>query len=211
MQQNDKKEWYNKEDILKIFPIGVTTYKQRIKKLNTPQLSGYTRMISKPLEDSNLKKIQVREIHSSVLNELFDKVRLPSINNIAGVMKWVNNTTWSWFGDIIPCKTYPLEIKGKMNYLFDRLKKIDKECKIALFYSIEKNTEDDYFHCHFLIKVNSCELPKEVIIEQLELIAEQNTSKETRIYLKPYDYKNHGKNGSKYTLKDFQYGYEILK
>jgi hypothetical protein len=43
------------------------------------------------------------------------------------------------------------------------------------------------------------------------LISEKNTSKETRIYLEPYDYKNHGTNGSNYTLKDFQYGYEILK
>ena len=45
----------------------------------------------------------------------------------------------------------------------------------------------------------------------LELVAEKNTSKETRIYVKPYDYKNFGNDGSNYTLKYFKYGYEILK
>jgi len=211
MQYKKLKEWYNKEDILSLYPIGVTTYKQRIKRLNTPTLSGYTRMTIKSLTNSNLKKIQVREIHKSVLKELFGVVRTPSLKNMSHVIKWVNNTTWSWFGVLVPSKTYPLELKSKMNYLFTELKKKHRDCKITLFYSIEKNTEDNYFHSHFLIKDELCKLSKEVLFEYLELIAEKNTSKETRIYLKPYDYKNHGTNGSNYTLKDCQYGYEILK
>ena len=48
-------------------------------------------------------------------------------------------------------------------------------------------------------------------MEILELVTEENTSKETRIYLKPYDYKNFGKDGSNYTLKKLKYGYEILR
>ena len=211
MQYKEIKEWYNKEDILRLYPIGVTTYKQRIKKLNTPTLSGYTRMTSKSLSNSNLKKIQLREIHKSVLKELFGEVRAPGLKNISNVIKWVNNTTWSWFGVITPSKTYPLELKGKMNYLFMELKKKHSVCKITLFYCIEKNPEDNYFHSHFLIKDEFCKLSKDVLLEYLELIAEKNTSKETRIYLKPYDYKNYGTNGSNYTLKELQYGYEILK
>ena len=211
MQYKEIKEWYIKEDILRLYPIGVTTYKQRIKKLNTPTLSGYTRMTTKYLSNSNLKKIQVREIHKSVLKELFGEVRAPSLKNISNVIKWVNNTTWNWFCVITPSKTYPLELKGKMNYLFLELKKKHVDSKITLFYCIEKNPEDNYFHSHFLIKDELGKLSKEVLFEYLELIAEKNTSKETRIYLKPYDYKNYGTDGSNYTLKDFQYGYEILK
>jgi hypothetical protein len=98
-----------------------------------------------------------------------------------------------------------------MNYVFSELKKVNKECKVTLYYSIEKNTEDEYYHSHFLIKNELCSIPQNDIMEILELVAEKNTSKETRIYLKPYDYKSFGKDGSNYTLKDFKYGYEILK
>jgi hypothetical protein len=211
MLQINKKEWYNKVEILQIYPIGITTYKQRIKKLNTPQLSGYTRMARQILKESNLKMIEKREIHIEVLNELFGDVRVPDLKNISNVIKWVNNTKWDWFGDVIPSKSFPLELKGKMNYLFKQLKKKGGINKLILFYSIEKNTKDNYFHSHFLIKDESCKLSKEVLLECLELISEKNTAKEKRIYLEPYDYKNHGTNGSNYTLKDFQYGYEILK
>lgn len=211
MLQIDKKEWYNKSEILQIYPIGITTYKQRIKKLDTPQLSGYTRMVRQSLKQSNLKMIEKREIHREVLNELFGDVRVPDLRNISHVIKWVNNTTWNWFGDVIPSKSFPLELKGKMNYLIKQLNKKTRGSKVVLFYSIEKNTKDNYFHSHFLIKDDSRNLSKEVLLECLELISEKNTSKETRIYLEPYDYTNHGTNGSNYTLKDFKYGYEILK
>ena len=205
------KEWYNKNDILNIYPIGVTTYKRRIKKLNTHSCKDYTRIINKSIDYSNLKTIQVREIHRSLLDELFGDIRLPNPKNITNVIKWVNNSTWNWFGDIVPCKSYPLELKGKMNFVFSRLKKLNKDCKITLFYSIEKNPDDNYYHSHFLIKDDFCDLTPELITEQLELVTEKNTSKETRIYLKPYDYKNYGTDGSNYTLKELQYGFEILK
>ena len=205
------KEWYNKNEILKLYPMGVTTYKKRIKKLNTPPYKDYTRILSKSLENSNLKSVKYREIHNSILNDLFGNVRVPNLKNINKIIMWVNNNTWDWFGDIIPSKTYPSELIGKMNFVFSELKKLNKECKVTLFYSIEKNTEDEYYHCHFLIKNDFCSLTKNKIMEILELVIEENTSKETRIYLKPYDYKNFGKDGSNYTLKDFQYGYKILK
>ena len=211
MQQTEKKEWYNREDILNLYPIGITTYKQRIKKLNTSELSGYTRMIIKPLNNSNLKNIQVRETHRSILDDLFGDIRLPNLKNTTKVIKWVNNNTWAWFGDIIPCNSYPIELKGKMNFVFNQLKKLDKKSNIILFYSIERNTKDDYFHSHFLIKDDECSIKSELIIQQLELVCEKNTAVEKRIFLEPYDYHNHGTNGSNYTLKDFKYGYEILK
>ena len=211
LNNKEIKEWYNKNEILELYPMGVTTYKKRIKKLSTPPYKDYTRIATKRLENSNLKSVKYREIHKIILNDLFGNVRVPNLKNITKVIKWVNNNTWDWFGDIIPSKTYPSELIGKMNFVFSELKKLNRDCKVTLFYSIEKNTEDEYYHSHFLIKNEFCSIPQNEIIEILELVAEENTSKETRIYLKPYDYKNFGKDGSNYTLKDFKYGYEILK
>lgn len=205
------KEWYNKNEILAKYPIGITTYKKRIKKLDNPIYKDYTRLVEKNLNDCNLKKIQIREIHASILNDLFGEVRLPNQKNISNVIKWVNNSNWNWFGDIVPCNSYPLELKGKMNFVFSQLKKLYKKYNLTIFYSIEKNTEDDYYHAHFVIKNGFSGLSKKEIIEKLELICEKNTATETRIYLKPYDYNNYGTDGSSYTLKDLQYGYEILK
>lgn len=210
--QEINKEWYNKNEILELYPMGVTTYKKRIRKLNSPKYSKHTRLITKKLSESNLKKIQVREIHKDVLEDLFGNIRRPNQNNINNVIKWVNNCNWDWFGDIVPSNTLPYELKGKMHFLFNRLKKcVGGDCRMTMFYSIEKNTGDNYYHCHFLIKNGDCILNEKVINENLELISEINTSKETRIYLKAYDYKNYGRRGSNYTLKNFQYGYEILK
>jgi hypothetical protein len=211
LNNKEIKEWYSKNEILELYPIGLSTYKKRIKKLNSPPYKSYSRILNKSIDNSNLKSIQYREIHKSILDELFGNVRVPNLKNTSKVIKWVNNNTWNWFGNIIPSKTNASELIGKMNYVFSELKKLNKECKVTLYYSIEKNTEDEYYHSHFLIKNEFCTIPKNEIIEILELVAEKNTPKETRIYVKPYDYKNFGNDGSSYTLKDFKYGYEILK
>jgi len=211
LNNKEIKEWYNKNEILELYPMGVTTYKKRIKKLSTPSLKDYTRIATMSLENSNLKSVKYREIHKSILNELFGNIRLPNLKNTSKVIKWVNNNNWDWVCNIVPCKTYPYELECKMNFVFNELKKLNKECKVTLYYSIEKNTEDEYYHSHFLIKNEFCSIPQNEIMKILELVAEKNTSKETRIYVKPYDYKNFGNDGSNYTLKYFKYGYEILK
>jgi hypothetical protein len=211
LNKKETKEWFSKNDILELYPIGISTYKKRIKKLSSPPYKDFTRILSKSIDNSNLKSVQYREIHKSVLDELFGNVRLPNLKNTSSVIKWVKNITWDWVCNIIPCKTYPYELEYKMNFVFNELKKLNKECKIILFYSIEKNTEDEYYHSHFLIKNEFCRIPQNEIMEILEFVAEKNTSKETRIYVKPYDYKNFGNDGSSYVLKDFKYGYEILK
>jgi hypothetical protein len=207
----ENKDWYNKNEILKKYPIGATTYKKRIKKLENPIFKDYTRMVEKNLENSNLKKIQIREIHLSILDDLFGKIRLPNKNKKDNVIKWVNNSKWDWFGDIVPCKTRANEIAGKMNFVFSRLKKLYKKSNITIFYSIEKNTNDDYYHAHFVLKDGFEGLSMKKIIEMLELVCEENTGKETRIYLKRYDYKNYGTSGSNYTLKNLEIGYDLLK
>jgi hypothetical protein len=207
-----EKEWYTKNEILELYPIGVSTYKRRIKRLDSSDYKFYTRMIKKELQSSNLKNIQVREIHRDIIDEIFGNTRLPNQGNINGVIKWVNNIQWTWFGNIIPTNTLAYELKDKMKFLFSRLKKVSGiDGRLVIFYCIEKNTNDDYYHSHLLIRDEKCLLDENIIRNNLELIAEENTSKETRIYLKKYDYKNYGKRGSSYTLKNMLFGYEILK
>jgi len=49
MLKNRNKEWFNKKEILDVYPIGETTYKKRIKKLLDPTYSGSTRFVKKSL------------------------------------------------------------------------------------------------------------------------------------------------------------------
>ena len=211
MQKQRIKEWYEKKDILKIYPIGITTYKKRIRRLNPPQSIDYTRLVKRELPKSNLNHIQVREIHYSILDELFGNIRTPSQRNTKKVITWVNNTKWDWIGNIVPSKSYPLELKGKMEFLYTHLsKKIKTNSKIVLFYSIERNTQDEYYHAHFLIKEINCIIDKETIMNSLELIAEENSAIEKRIYLKNYDFENFGTSGAGYSIKELKYGFDIL-
>jgi len=208
------KEWLNKKEILEIYPIGITTYKRRIKKLNNPQYQRFTRMVSKKIEKSNLKEILVREIHKSFIEELFGgtRIRIPKSTDSAKVIKWVNHHKWEWLGNIIPTHCYPLELKEKMHHLLNNIKrKLKGKYPVVLFYSIEKTEKDGYYHSHFLIDSNKSGITEKLIKELLNDICEENTRTETRQYLKPYDYKGFGTRGSNYTLKDLQYGYEILK
>jgi hypothetical protein len=207
--KEELKEWYNKREILEIYPIGVTTYKKRIKKLKSPEYDGKTRINKKTMINSNLKSINEREIHVSVLEDLFGKIRKPNIKNVTNVIKWVRNQTWDWIGNIVPSNTNSYELKNKMTLFFNRIKG-KKKGHIILFYSIEENTRDNYFHSHFLIKDPSKKLSLKEIVGILELVSEKNTSEETRIYLKAYDAKKYGNRGSSYSLKQLKYGYDIL-
>ena len=45
----------------------------------------------------------------------------------------------------------------------------------------------------------------------LEIVCEPNTQSETRIFVKPYDFEQYRLRGTNYSMKEFQYGYGILK
>ena len=211
-KQIENKQWYNKKEILEIYPIGETTYKRRIKNLSNPEYSGYTRMSIKKLEKSNLKSIFIREIHVDILDNLFAKTRVPSPKNIPKLEKWVNQYKWDWIGNIVPGHSYICELKSKMHLFFDELKKqLSNSNQLVLFYSIENTIKDGYYHCHFLIKTPKNDDTKDTINQILRLICEENTRSSTPIWLKPYDRKKFGNRGSNYSLKDLQNGYDILR
>lgn len=211
MQSNKiKKDWYTKKDILDIYPIGITTYKKRIQKLKEESLKPYTRIISNEMQNSNLGYNKVREIHFSVLDELFCDIRQPSLDNKEAVKKWVNYTKWDWFCEITPSNSYPSDLKYKMEHFFKQLKKHLKIKGLILFYNIEKNTRDEYYHSHFLIKDFGNGITKNILYDLLQEICEENSKSEHRIYIDQYDYISYGNRGSNYLLKDMNTGYDIL-
>ena len=208
----DKNKWYNKVEIMDIFPIGITTYKNRIRRLKNIKYSPYTKMISKSLVGSNLGKIEERLIHGSVLPELFGDIRIPNIYNKEKISKWILNKDWEWFCNIVPGNAYPIELKSKMEFFHKKLKELLRcKSKIDIFYSIEQNTKDSYYHCHFLIMSKPRIHSVDQIITLLEMITEENNRKEKRIFVEPYDKDKYQNRGTSYSDKKRSIDYGYLK
>ena len=195
-----EKEWYNKEDILNLFPIKETTYKLRIK--NIP--SDKTRFVK------SAKGKESREIHNSIIDELFNKRRKLSSKEktkLGHTIKWVNNHQWNYFCNIKPEKATIDENVEKMKLLFEKLSIIKKD--ITFFYSIEKNTKNNFYHSHFLIDCREDMVSEEEIATILEYVVEPNTKRETKNYVVPYDIK-FGKRGAIYSTKTKIYAFDVL-
>jgi hypothetical protein len=194
------KQWYNKKEILELYPISTATYKKRIKDIDPSKTKFITSKSGSP----------TRYIHHSVIDDLFRKRRRLSKKEYEQTIKWVRNHYWNYFGDIVPGSSNVDDLKNKMRHLFGELKKLQMEKnQLTLFYAIEKNTEDKYYHAHFLIDCAKDMLVAEDIEDKLELICYSNSYKEGRIYLKEYDLK-FDKGGAIYNSKEKRYFYEVL-
>ena len=194
------KQWYNKKEILELYPISIATYKKRIKDIDPSKTKFITSKSGSP----------TRYIHHSVLDELFRKRRRLSPKEFDLTIRWVRNHYWNYFGDIVPGSSNVDDLKNKMRHLFGELKKLQMEKnQLTLFYAIEKNTEDKYYHAHFLIDCAKDMLVIKDIEDILELICDPNSYKEGRIYLKEYDL-TYEKGGAIYNSKEKRYFYELL-
>jgi hypothetical protein len=194
------KEWYNKKEIIEIYPLSIATYKKRIKNIDPSKTKFIKSKVGSP----------TRLIHHSVLDELFRKRRRLSKKEYDQTIKWVRNHNWNYFGDVVPGSSLIEELINKMRYFFEKLKKLQiVKNQMTLFYSIEKNTNDKYYHVHFLIDYGGDMPLIKDIIYILEMICEPNTMKEGRIYIKQYDLK-YDKRGAIYNSKETRYFYEVL-
>jgi hypothetical protein len=194
------KEWNNKNEILKLYPISSATYKKRIKNIDPIKTKFITSKSGSP----------TRLIHHSVLDELFRKRKRLSKKENNQTIKWVRNHYWNYFGDIVPGSSNVDDLIKKMKHLFDELKKLQmKKNQLTLFYAIEKNTNDKYYHAHFLIDCANYMLIVEDIEDKLELICDPNSYKERRIYIKEYDL-SYEKGGAIYNSKESRYFFEVL-
>lgn len=200
MLNKQNKEWYTKEDIFEIYPIKHTTYKLRIKDIPPDK----TRMVK------SLRGKPTREIHYSVLDQFFQKRRKLStteMKKLKHTIKWVNNHTWDYFCNIKPVYSSIKDNISYMNYLYEKLSLIKTD--ITLFYSVEKNFNNKYYHSHFLIDCATDMLSIKDIENILKIIIDSNRIGETKTYVKKYD-KMYGKRGADYSSKNKRYHYEIL-
>jgi hypothetical protein len=194
------KEWNTKKEILKIYPISSSTYKKRIKNIDSSKTKFTSSKTGSP----------TRLIHHSILDELFRKRRRLSPKEFKQTIKWVRNHHWNYFGDVVPGSSNVDDLIDKMRFIFKELKKLQMEVnQLTLFYAIEKNTEDNYYHAHFLIDCAKDMLVAEDIEDKLELICDPNSYKEGRIYIKEYDL-SYEKGGAIYNSKEKRFFYEVL-
>ena len=194
------KEWNTKKEILKIYPISSSTYKKRIKNIDSSKTKFTSSKTGSP----------TRLIHHSILDELFRKRRRLSPKEFKQTIKWVRNHHWNYFGDVVPGSSNVDDLIDKMRFIFKELKKLQMEVnQLTLFYAIEKNTENNYYHAHFLIDCAKDMLVAEDIEDKLELICDPNSYKEGRIYIKEYDL-SYEKGGAIYNSKEKRYFYEVL-
>jgi hypothetical protein len=194
------KEWNTKKEILETYPISIATYKKRIKDIDPSKTKFIKSKSGSP----------TRYIHHSVLDELFRKRRRLSPKEFDLTIRWVRNHYWNYFGDIVPGSSNVDDLIDKMRFIFNELKKLQMEKnQLTLFYAIEKNTEDKYYHAHFLIDCAKDMLVAEDIEDKLELICDPNSNKEGRIYIKEYDL-SYGKGGAIYNSKEKRFFYEVL-
>jgi hypothetical protein len=195
------KQWYNKKEILELYPLSIATYKKRIKNIDPTHTKFTTSKSGSP----------TRYIHHSELDDLFRKRRRLSSKEFEQTIKWVRNHYWNYFGDIVPGSSNVDDLIKKMRHLFDDLKKLQmKKNQLTLFYAIEKNTKDKYYHAHFLIDCAKDMLLGEDIEDKLELICDPNSYKERRIYIKEYDL-TYEKGGAIYNSKETRYFFEVLR
>ena len=193
-------QWYNKKELLELYPISTATYKKRIKNIDPTKTKFITSKSGSP----------TRYIHHSVLDELFRKRRRLSSKEFEQTIKWVRNHYWNYFGDIVPVSSNVDDLIDKMRFIFNELKNLQMEKnQLTLFYAIEKNTEDKYYHAHFLIDCARDMLVLGDIEDKLELICDPNSYKEGRIYIKEYDL-SYEKGGAIYNSKEKRYFYEVL-
>jgi hypothetical protein len=194
------KEWNTKKEILELYPISSATYKKRIKNIDTTKTKFTSSKTGSP----------ARLIHYSILDELFRKRRRLSLKEYELTIKWVRNHYWNYIGNIVPVSSTIKDLKNKMRFLFDELKSLQMEKnQMTLFYTIEKNPNDKYYHAHFLIDCARDMLNLGDIKDKLAIICEPNTINESRIHLEEYDLK-FGKEGSIYSSKEERYYYEVL-
>ena len=174
------KEWYNKKEILALYPLSIATYKKRIKNIDPSKTKFITSKSGSP----------TRLIHHSILDELFRKRRRLSSKEFDLTIKWVRNHYWSFIGNIVPVSSSIEDLKYKMRFLFDELKNLQlNKNQITLYYAIEKNPNDKYYHSHFLIDCARDMLNLGDIKDKLAIICEPNTTNESRIHLEEYDVK----------------------
>jgi hypothetical protein len=189
-----EQEWYDKKKVLSIFTISERTYFRRMGQL-TPNIR--TKLV-KNRRGKPSTLIYYRDLHKVFKVERIHK------NHLKDDQKLVGTLDWDYFVVMTPGKTKKDEMKSKMEFIYQQIRKNDKKSK--LFYSIENNPLDKFCHSHFLVRTKMDKNNLKRIINQVceEYIPKDNR----RLYLENYDYDKFHYRGSFYSYK---YGKSDLK
>lgn len=187
---NNNIRWYNKDQVLSIFPISERTYFTKIQILDKGEIR--TKIIK------NRKGKPSTLIYFEDLDKVFGKYRKPSdLNNLSIKRKYIGTSRWDIIGNIIPENTSLVGITEYMNCIITLLME-DKKKKDWFFYSVEKNPYDEYYHSHFLIKTD---MRRNQIKKILELLCNTNYKDKNRIWVDNYNFPKHQYSGSFYSFK----------
>ena len=193
------KEWYNIKEIGSLFQITNTICKKRLRLNKSLLIEGET---LKLLKSKRGKRTHL--YNYSILNDIFGVRNKPiDIKKKSIRVNFIGTSKWDYIGFITPQRSTLTDLKHKVKYMYDQLiLKYGKKSGIKLFYSIEPNPNDKYYHCHFLIysKIKMEEIPHLKYL--LEIIGGDKTKDETPYIIRQYDYFNYGYTGSFYSFKE---------
>ena len=201
------KEWYNIKEIGSLFQITNTICKKRLRLNKSLLIEGET---LKLLKSKRGKKTHL--YHYSILNDIFGVRNKPKdIKKRSVRVNFIGTSKWDYIGFITPKRSTLADLKYKMKYLYNNLLlTYGKKSGIKLFYSLEPNPNDKYYHCHFLI-YSKKKMDKTPHLKYLlEIIGGDKTKDETPYIIRHYDYHNFGYTGSFYSFKEKSVFDEIL-
>lgn len=181
-------EWVTKHEVMRWCSIKPTTYKKRLKQLNSIDRKSGRRGITL--------------INSEVVYSSFCPTTHP-LNELMSIRSYSHSVKWDFFGNIIPVSSKPEDLINKWKYLMNIWIKKDKSCELV--FSIEPNTKDQYLHSHFILKT---QLSMKSIKQDLTLVSDENSRRESRIDISVFN-SNLG-SGINYNLKCPSGGYGFI-
>ena len=204
------KEWYSLNEILSLFQLSNTICKKRLRLNKHLLIEEQTKRSfkSKVGQDTNL-------YHYSILNDIFGirkkPIRKKDREEKEIRMNYIGTSKWDYIGFITPQRSTLMDLKYKVKYLYDQLiLRYGKKSGIKLFYSLEPNPNDKYYHCHFLIYSKRKIEDTSHLKQLLDIIGGDKTKDETPYILREYDYLNFGYTGSFYSFKEKSVFDELL-
>jgi hypothetical protein len=184
--------WYDKKDVLNIFPFTERTYFRKLKSLD-PTI--------KTKIQKNTQGKPTTLVHFKDLKKVFGNYRKPNrVNDPVVKRKYIGTMEWDIIGNIVPENGSIKNLIQSMRFVKELIEsKMDNSKEDWFFYSIEKNPYDENYHTHFLIKTNLKILNLEKI---LEIICETDFGGKNRMWLRKYDFEKYQYSGSFYSYKN---------
>jgi hypothetical protein len=184
--------WYDKKDVLNIFPFTERTYFRKLKSLD----SSIRTKIQK-----NKQGKPTTLVHFKDLKKVFGNYRKPNrVNDPDIKRKYIGTMEWDIIGNIVPENSSIKNLIQSMRFVKELVEsKMDYSKEDWFFYSIEKNPNDGNYHTHFLIKTNLKILHLEKI---LKIICETDFGGKNRMWLRKYDFEKYHYSGSFYSYKN---------